>query len=149
VFALVWNFLTSRTGFNLLYSQLGPGVWTVWGEHASSFPVFVPLIIVLGLGYGWLSRLLTTKLALLLGEISYSVYLLHAIVFRFYTKHWPQPEPDYWGLVICVSLILVLSYVLWRAVELPCRQVVKKRLAQRPSPPPMITDKNANLVTSH
>ena len=123
--ALVWHFLTSTPGFAILYSQLGPGVWTEWAVYASNFPVFVPLIMILGLGYGWLSRLLSTKLAVLLGEISYSVYLLHQIVFRFYTKHWPQTEPDYSGLAICVGLILILSYMLWKAVELPCRRGVK------------------------
>lgn len=125
VIALVWHFLTSTPGFAILYSQLGPGVWTEWAVYASNFPVFVPLIMILGLGYGWLSRLLSTKLAVLLGEISYSVYLLHQIVFRFYTKHWPQTEPDYSGLAICVGLILILSYMLWKAVELPCRRGVK------------------------
>ena len=45
------------------------------------------MILVLANGWGWVSRLLAAGPAVLLGEISYTVYILHVILARYYGEH--------------------------------------------------------------
>lgn len=103
-------------------------------------PLFGCLIVVMALNRGLLSRALSHPVFVLLGEISYSVYLLHLLIVQGYLRHQPAlawiPNPLklllYWGLV------LLVSYLMWRFVEKPCRQFLRTRGAQAggfPAPP--------------
>jgi len=110
-----------------LARYIGDGPWIEWSIHAGSFPSFAVLIIIFGIGIGYISRALSGGLAVFLGEISYSVYLLHQIVYTLYLRNWPPgADPDYLGLIVCVAVTLILATVLWRAVEIPCRAWVKE-----------------------
>ena len=68
----------------------------------------------------------------LLGELSYSVYLVHATVFSYYAQHLMASgnASDYAGLAVCVAISLGLAFLIWRLVETPARSMVK-RLASR------------------
>jgi peptidoglycan/LPS O-acetylase OafA/YrhL len=129
-FALVWYFFISSPLVGWMNSLLGSGVWREWAGHASSFPAFVPLIIVLGLGFGGVSKFLSSAVAVILGEISYSVYLLHEIVYTTYIRYWPSATPDYIGVTMCIAVTLCLAYLLWVTVEVPARAWVKKGLLE-------------------
>jgi peptidoglycan/LPS O-acetylase OafA/YrhL len=106
--------------------------WREWLTHTGSVVVIPFLIISLGLGLGVVSRLLSTKLAVMLGELSYSVYLVHSTVYGVYASHWLPPGnvPDYRGWALCVAVTLVISYLIWKFIETPMRNVAK-RWAQR------------------
>jgi peptidoglycan/LPS O-acetylase OafA/YrhL len=104
-----------------------------WLVHVASFPVFAFLIMVFGFGGGALSRLFGAGMFVLLGEISYSVYIIHQLVYRTYARFWLQSgsDADYIGFVLCIITILVISFLMWIAIEVPCRTWVKKRLRLR------------------
>lgn len=105
---------------------IGPG-----GEAwlASSGYVCLPfaaLIGVMACEWGALSRFLSHRPLVLLGEISFSLYLLHLIFCHYYVLH-PGPfvavPPrllflGYWAVVI------LAAYVGWFAIEVPCRRVI-------------------------
>jgi peptidoglycan/LPS O-acetylase OafA/YrhL len=75
---------------------------------------------------GLVSRLLTLAPFVLLGEISYSVYLFHVPVGRYLilTKN-PAILPDWSLLVFCLLCILVLSYASWALYETPARNAIR------------------------
>lgn len=116
-----------------------PGAGLQWLGHASDFCLFPFVIIVFAFGRGWLSRLLSIGPMILLGEISYSIYLLHQIVFFFYRAHFEtnQVAPDYLGLAICVATTLALAFAMWAAIEVPCRAAAKHWLKDRSLPTSM------------
>jgi peptidoglycan/LPS O-acetylase OafA/YrhL len=111
-----------------------------WLVHVSSFPVFFLLVVVFAVGAGAASRILSTRVAVLLGEISYSVYLTHQVVYGAYVRNWPQTdnEADYMGFALCFLIILVLSLLMWISIELPCRTWVKNRLHRRTGSSPVL-----------
>jgi hypothetical protein len=94
---------------------------------SGSFPAFGLLIGVLSFERGMLSRILSLRLLVLLGEISFSVYLVHQIIVRWYEAHKGMftsvPKTmlyiDYW------LAVLILSFLIWRAVERPCQQWIR------------------------
>jgi peptidoglycan/LPS O-acetylase OafA/YrhL len=130
ILALVAYFLAFKptTGFT---HQIGNDAFTEWSLHAGNFAVFVPLLIVLGLGTGGVGRLLSTRIAVVLGEMSYSLYLVHQIVYRIYYlyyERWSAETADPLGFGLCVLISLVIAWLLWRLIEIPCRAWARNRL---------------------
>ena len=109
------------------------GAGMQWLGHSSDVVIFPFLIIIFAFEAGWLSRLFASAPMILLGEMSFSVYLVHATVFEFYRRHWEvdHTAPDYPGLVICVGATLVLAFVIWAVVETPCRAAAKRWIKER------------------
>ncbi|MDQ6832649.1 MAG: hypothetical protein M3008_04555, partial [Chloroflexota bacterium] len=62
----------------------------------------------------------------LLGEISYSLYLLHTIVVIWYISHpgWFTFIPGWLLYPAFWAFILVASYLGWRCIERPCRRQI-------------------------
>jgi peptidoglycan/LPS O-acetylase OafA/YrhL len=113
------------------------GIAGDWLAHTGSFWILPFVVVALGLGRGILSRLLATAPMVLFGELSYSVYLVHATVFSYYAQHLMPPgnASDYAGLAICIALSLGVAFLIWRLVETPVRYMVK-RLVSRQAPGP-------------
>ena len=97
----------------------------VWLAHAgfSSLP-FAALILVMALELGWLSRLLAFPLLVLLGELSYSLYLIHQVVLRYYAAHAPAFAliPGWIAYPVFWALTLLAAFVTWAVVERPARR---------------------------
>jgi peptidoglycan/LPS O-acetylase OafA/YrhL len=116
--------------FVVLLSPYFQGVGMQWLAHASDVLLFPSVIIVFAFGRGSLSRFFGSPPMILLGEISFSVYLVHWTVFIFYSKHWQSDNisPDYLGLVICVTATVTLAFMIWATIEVPCRAAAKRWL---------------------
>ncbi|WP_410209114.1 acyltransferase family protein [Aquirhabdus sp.] len=77
--------------------------------------------------------ILTHKLSIFLGEMSYSLYLLHGIIFFIVFKFLlgfryasSFPPIMYWGVVsICALILVVCSFVTYTWIEAPAMQRVK------------------------
>ena len=87
---------------------------------------FAALICVMACEWGWVARLLSCRPLVLLGEISFSLYLLHLLVCHYYVIH---PEPFValppWLLYLGYWLIVLLvAYVGWSVIEVPCRRAI-------------------------
>ena len=102
-------------------------IWlTNGGIPAGGFAI---LIVVLGLQGGAISRLLSLPLLVLLGEISYSSYLIHQIIIRYAMDH---PDalavlPTWTQLGLFLGITLLLSYLCWAFVETPFRALLTGR----------------------
>ena len=86
--------------------------------------IFVMIIFVFAFNGGLVSRLLSLRFAIILGEISFSIYLLHQIFLRYYETNpaeftWIPPAlllPSFF-VVTCIA-----AYGSWRWIETPLRR---------------------------
>lgn len=87
---------------------------------------FAVVVFVMACERGWVSHALSAPLGILLGEISFSVYLTHQVLQREYVwkfsalgamSRWVI-YPLYWAMV------LVISHLIWTVVERPFRKVI-------------------------
>jgi peptidoglycan/LPS O-acetylase OafA/YrhL len=109
-------------------ASLGERALSHWLSFAGSMFAFAGLIYTLAMQKGRISEWLRTPFLVRLGEISFSVYLLHQILQRYMHDH-EKMLPKF-GLVIEVlgfSLILLTaSYLMWALVEIPARKMILK-----------------------
>jgi len=100
-----------------------------WLGHSGSVLAFGALIFVFAKGQGAVSRLMTLPVLVLLGEISYSCYLIHHILL--YTYHANAAKfahvPDAAAFSIFLVVLFLASYLLWALVEMPGRRLLAGR----------------------
>jgi peptidoglycan/LPS O-acetylase OafA/YrhL len=93
-----------------------------------TFIGFGALIFFVALGRGYVARLLSHGMLVLLGEISYAVFLVHAsLVVWVYGKEstsaWAVPHTiSYIGIWVTT---IALSYLIWRFIERPAQQLIR------------------------
>ena len=153
--AHVWRYLRARVQIarwlgtalellvvaTVLIVMILSGGWARWAGHfafvgkggeawlASSgcvCLVYAALICVMACEWGGVSRLLSRQPFVLLGEISFSLYLLHLLFCHYYVIH-PGPfvsVPPWLLFVGYWFVILLASYVGWALVEVPCRRAL-------------------------
>lgn len=109
-------YFNSLTGGHLFSEALQS-----WINVSSPAILFALLLFIFACGRGYVSQILSMKFFVLLGEISFSLYLIHQPIERFlegYGHHflggsmWLQ-YLLYWGV------ILSGSYLMWKIVEKP------------------------------
>lgn len=99
-------------------------------------PLLAALIALLAGGRTWLSPLLESRPLLLLGEASYSLYLIHWLALSVLTRligetgrlDWPQ-------LIGAVALTVAGSVLCYKLIESPARRALQPRRPERPAPP--------------
>lgn len=80
-----------------------------------------------------LNRMLSLPLLILLGDTSYSIYLIHSFTLRLFNRA-PAPLNLAWGLetllrVACgIGLTLVTAYATYRLIEMPSRAWLRRKL---------------------
>jgi len=99
---------------------------------------FAALVLVMACDTGLVSRFLGLPLPVLLGEISFSVYLIHDILISYYTVHFRAflRVPNWLIYSLFWIITLLMAHMIWRAVECPCRAFIM-RLGKGQSAPPM------------
>lgn len=108
-----------------------------------SCPGYALLIVTMGLRLGWVSRTLEWWGFVLLGEVSYSVYLLHLPLVQ-YLDTYPRTLAGLshlQTLAAYAGILLVASYLSWSLVECPAR-----RALLRAWPRPVSTGRPAPAV---
>ncbi|MFL1542426.1 acyltransferase family protein [Pseudomonas sp. O39] len=91
------------------------GIWLLWGL----------LILVFALSKGPIGAILSTKPLVFLGEISFSLYLVHAIIITFIEPHAEAIKPyGLTGYAIFWGVALLSSVLLYKGVEDPCRHLI-------------------------
>ena len=106
-------------------------------------PLFGLLIVGLAAGGGMVERALSVRPLVWLGEISYSVYMSHIFVLELVDTGWEffldERFAKRWGdveslgvLLLLLGVVILLSATLYRHVELPAREALKRsRFARR------------------
>jgi peptidoglycan/LPS O-acetylase OafA/YrhL len=95
----------------------------VWYSQCGGILFFALAISIFAWGSGAISYVLSNRVLVRLGEISFSTYMLHYIVLRFYIMHNPNLN-WYWTAVVIVLVTYLGSYLLWQFVEVPARRAI-------------------------
>jgi len=116
--------LAYKLGALGLLSDSGIGWFTVSGAA----PLFALGIFLICSGKGLIQKALAWKSLVLLGEISFSIYLTHQVIFRCLVMHpqWVEGWPNYIQMGAFWAFTLLVSYLLWRFVEKPCQRAMLK-----------------------
>jgi peptidoglycan/LPS O-acetylase OafA/YrhL len=129
--AVVWC-LTTIPSLPMLLVPLGAWLGWAWLAWVPPVPLsvlaFATLIVVGALGQGLVSRLLACGPFVLLGEISYSVYLIHLpVIFAYNIVGRPLfgRLPDPVEYAIFWLAVLGSAWLLWWSVERPARAAIR------------------------
>jgi peptidoglycan/LPS O-acetylase OafA/YrhL len=137
VAAIPWYLFHGRDIiYNFAMNDSGAPISVEYLVHADFAPLYAVLIFVLARGEGLLGRILAAKPFVFLGEISYSVYMVHQILIYSYVNHqalfaW-VPTPLKFPLFLIVMLLLCSAIYL--GIEHPARTFVASLFA-RSAPP--------------
>jgi len=112
-----------------------------WIVRSAPLLALAQFVAVMALHRGLISRCLCWRPVILLGEISYSVYLIHQI-FILFIQHHPAIEaalPPWLGLALYGCGTLVAAYLCWRYVEIPMRDQIMRLVPKKKhlSAPPL------------
>ena len=100
-------------------------------SHVFLALLFGTLILSFAMNKGVLSRLLSLKVFVVLGEISFSMYMIHQIIFRLYNSNrgyfeWMQVWVSY---SLLLAFVIACAYVMWRFIEMPMQALLRKGFA--------------------
>jgi peptidoglycan/LPS O-acetylase OafA/YrhL len=109
------------------------GVNFAGGFEICFLPAFALLIITFARSSGLISRALSLPLFVRLGEISFSIYMIHQIVILFFNEHIVMLmgfAANPLAQLSVAMLVLLLSEVAFRFVEEPARKWAKHFIAR-------------------
>lgn len=85
-------------------------------------PCMVVVITVFAFQKGWLSHLMSNKVLVYMGKISFSFYMIHNLVLSYIYFLW-KPDIDKWLLIMgCFILSVLSSVLLYHLFEEPVRK---------------------------
>jgi peptidoglycan/LPS O-acetylase OafA/YrhL len=97
------------------YYFMREGLWLFWGG----------IVLVFALSRGPLAELMTLPPMVFLGEISYALYLVHAMLIRYLDAYKPALAAAGWaGYAAFWASCLLLSSLLFLGVEKPTRAAI-------------------------
>jgi peptidoglycan/LPS O-acetylase OafA/YrhL len=95
-----------------------------WLSEGGIAPVLAFAICILAGGRGVICGLFSLGIVVLLGEISFSIYMTHQILMRVFMQN--QNLSIFGGMrgqyLAFWSSVLLVSFLLWKFVEKPCRK---------------------------
>lgn len=97
------------------------GLWII---HSGSMFAFGLLIYIMAYGKGKISKILSYPFFVILGEISFSIYLFHQILLSYYRQNINNFSyfSDNTMLIIYLIILICISYLAWVFIELPFRK---------------------------
>ncbi len=124
--AFLLSFVTFYYWLKNVGFRTGPAMSEYFSHYFSAF-FFALVVVVFAKCRGYISDLLSFRFFVTLGEISFSFYLVHQILLRYYISHQDQfmfisPAAKPYFLFV---LSLILSYELWQWVEKPAQSMIR------------------------
>lgn len=125
----IWRFSQS------LSNDLFRSSETAVGFFANSVPMallFAVMIVVYAVGKGLISRLLSWRPLILLGEASFALYMVHQILLNPLQTYRNELESipvltQFWGALV---FSIAIAFVLYRWVEIPSRRFIVNRFGR-------------------
>lgn len=115
--------------------------------------LFVPLVITLAIGAGTVPALLSTRVMVYLGHISFGLYMVHEIVHTAW--NWAvlqfdiQLTPSWWAKFVVIGLILfagIAAAALYHVVEEPARRWMRRMVEPNRARPAQPTEPAASRL---
>lgn len=101
--------------------------------HSGTGVFFAGFIVIVATQKGMLSRILSNSIFVFLGEISYSIYLFHQILIRYYTVFLVDRFPKISDAVLYLLfwiILLAFSAFIWKCIERPGRHFLRQLLSE-------------------
>jgi peptidoglycan/LPS O-acetylase OafA/YrhL len=95
---------------------------TIYGNAGSCW-IFAILIPVLASGRGLIGNLLSTKLPVFLGEISFSIYMIHQILYKFFSGWLPKESTT---TTMYFAALIFIATATFLIIEKPARRYLMK-----------------------
>lgn len=121
--ALGWTF----SGSELLAWRLPP-LGHLWLNASGSCFGFGLLIVVFAGARGYLGKALSMSAFVWLGEVSFSLYIVHQIVLRAVRYYWGADTP----VLVAFAACLIVAAANHHAIEAPARRLILSLTARRP-----------------
>ncbi len=98
----------------------------IWIDFAGGAPLYAINIFIFARERGAISKFLTNKFAVLLGELSFSIYLFHLPVLMYFQEHYDKNKEG--ALVTAIIAASIIYFALARVnfilIEMPCRKAI-------------------------
>ncbi|BAX90899.1 acyltransferase family protein [Mycobacterium shigaense] len=103
--------------------------------------LFIPLVMTLAVGLGSLPRLLSTRVMVYGGQISFCLYMVHELVHtswgwaveQFELAPWHSDSPWKWNVLGLFAIALAISSLMYHFVEEPARRWMRRMVNVRPA----------------
>lgn len=98
-----------------------------WMIRTLAAPLFAVIIFIFAYGKGIPSKLIGSKWMVILGEISFSLYMTHEIVARTIANYLPSllfKDGLVLGPLFFWIICLSVSFASWKLIEKPCRKFI-------------------------
>jgi len=133
-----WFFLKQKKNTFKYHDWLLMGCFTILiyimaGEQPISYHnglmalIFIPVILILSEGSGWLSRVFAKRPLIFLGEISYGIYILQYPVFIFNYSVLKKLNITDPALKFYISLLVLILFAAfcYKYIEMPARKWIQ------------------------
>jgi peptidoglycan/LPS O-acetylase OafA/YrhL len=135
----------------IIYGDLvDPFLQHNYAAHFAFTPLFAIIIFSLARYNNFLSYLLSTRVFILLGEASYSFYLLHLLFLSMFFLAKPasmELQGIFYGIIV-ISLVIVTSLGSYKYIENPLRKIIGKGLFEKPKAEVTSVDREMVLLSS-
>jgi len=120
-----WLYTTGMIGSGVIlaYAQYLPKMISM---NTLLRPMNAMLLLGLGLGGGWMARVLSTRPVVYLGKASYGMYILH-IPILWWAVSWPSFAVKY----LYVAFVVALSCVVYTTMEEPANRFIRSMVKPR------------------
>ncbi|MDB5046174.1 MAG: Acyltransferase family protein [Deinococcus sp.] len=102
-------------------------------RNALIVPVLALLVWSLAHGRGWVARAFAWPPLVLLGEASYSLYILHVPVYLWLSSVWRRLLPgtplDHTFFLVYLVILIALSVLTYQVLERPAQRYLRRRWA--------------------
>lgn len=125
-------FLAPGVARHLDSAWTGPA-FSAWLYSSGSMFAFGLMIFVMAVGRGAVSRFLARPWCVVLGEMSFAVYLLHQIFLRYHQANIARlPHgSDAAEFLLFWVILLASSYTMWTCVEKPARRAILRSWSKK------------------
>jgi peptidoglycan/LPS O-acetylase OafA/YrhL len=93
-----------------------------WLEWILISPIFAIVIWVFAFQGGFISKVFSWRILCYGGEISFSIYMVHQIVFRFASDWFGFSSPHPIAIFFWIIVSLILAMLIFHFVEVPARR---------------------------
>lgn len=132
---LAGSYLMPAAGWALSdHGLIGPAL-KGWITVSSSSIFYAVGLFLLASSTGVVTSILSWRPLVLLGEISFSIYLIHQLVIRslMINPTWIEGIDPVVAMIGYWVFTIVASYLLWLLIEKPCQRLMLKLIKRKPS----------------
>ncbi|CAI8724229.1 acyltransferase family protein [Pseudomonas sp. IT-P4] len=116
------------------HDLIGPAL-KGWITVSSSSIFYALGLFLLASSTGMVTSILSWRPLVLLGEISFSIYLIHQLIIRslMINPTWTAGIDPVVAMIGYWTVTIAASYLLWMLVEKPCQRLMLRLIKRRPA----------------